>query len=157
MNPNVGLVLGIVSLFLTSYMLIYYAYLFRNTDHDVSFFLSVGIIFMIMNLFTNMGQGSRVLSVLYLVVSAAFIAAGWLVDADASKAFYTSIGPWFKAEFKDEHIGLKALSFAIAPAGIVLYFVNYKNKREVAEKCGVCGAWGLLIWVLLLWMILGIL
>lgn len=150
------LALGIVSLFLTGFMLIYYAYLFRNTDHDVSFFISVGVISMVMNLFTNMSEGARVLSVLYLIIAAAFLGLGWAVSAEGSVGFYTSIGPWWVKTFTDKNVALNLVSFILAPVGIVLFFVNYKSNRELALSCGKAGIWGLLIWLILIWMIFGI-
>ncbi len=165
------LAIGLITLFLTGFMLVYYAYLFRNTDHDVSFFISVGIIIMVMNLFTNAATvttevvdgaevtsyGAQVLSVLYLIIDAVFIAVGWAVDVEGSKNFYTSIGPWCKATFTDvATVGWKVLSFVIAPAGVVLFFVHYKSNPVLAKTCGKAGGWGLLLWVIILWTILGI-
>lgn len=151
------LALGIISLFLTAFMLIYYAYLFRETDHDVSFFISVGIISVIMNLCTNMSAGAQVLSVLYLIIAVAFLGIGWAISVSDSIGFYTSIGPWFKATFTDTSLLVwKLLSFIIAPVGIVLYFVYYNSNRELAKVCGKAGMWGLLVWILLIWMIFGI-
>lgn len=42
------------------------------------------------------------------------------------------------------------------PVGIALHFVWYGKKNEAALACGKCGAWGLLVCGILLWMILGI-
>lgn len=152
------LAIGIVTLFLTAFMMIFYAYLDRNTDHDVSFFLSVGVISMIMNLFTNGSEGAQVLSVVYLVVALAGLGLGFAVSIEGSVGFYTSIGPWFKNTFTDSATLLwKLLSFILAPVGIVLFFVFYQSDRERALICGKAGIWGLLVWLLLLWMILGIL
>ena len=147
-------VLGIITVFLTVYVLIYYAYLHRHSERDVSFFLSVSIIMLIMNLLTN---GSvDVLSFLYLAIAVIFIGVGFAVDTRETLNFYTSIGPWFKAVFTDtKTIGWQILSFCF-PAGAALYFVWYKDKKEVALKCGRCAVWGFLCIVLLLWLILGI-
>lgn len=151
------LAIGIITLFLTAFTIAYYSYLFRNTDHDVSFFISVGFISFVMNLFTNASESACVLSILYLIIAVAFIALGWAVDVDGSIGFYTSIGPWCKATFTETAvIGWKLLSFLIAPAGIVLYFVYYKSNNELARTCGKAGLWGLLLWIILLWAILGI-
>lgn len=150
------LAIGIITLLLTGFMLVYYAYLFRNTDHDVSFFISVGIISMVMNLFTNSSAAAMGLSILYLIVALAGIGLGWVVDANGSKAFYTSIGPFFKNEFSGPLVLWKVLSFALPPVGIVCYFVFYKTEKERALACGNCGLWGLLLWVLLIWAIIGI-
>lgn len=149
------LVIGILTLLLTGFMLIYYAYLFRNTDHDVSFFISIGIIAMIMNLFTNSSAGAMVLSVVYLIVAVAFIALGWAVDVDGSKAFYRSIAPFFKEQLNAPLTFWKVLSFALPPVGIVSYFVFYKSDRERALACGNCGLWGLVVWVIFIWAIVG--
>lgn len=151
------LILGIVSLFVTAFMLIFYAYLDAHTDHDVSFFLSVGLISMFMNLCTNMSESVRVLSVVYLIIAVAFLALGCAVSLEGTKEFYTSIGPWFGKTFSDsETLGWKLLSFLLAPAGIVLFFVYYKSNRERARLCGRAGLFGLLVWVVLIWMIFGI-
>ena len=150
------LALGIITLILTVFTLIFYAYLDAHTERDVSFFLSVGIISMVMNLCTNAG-GVFALSVLYLIIAVAFLALGFAVSTSDTIAFYTSIGPWFKRTFTDTKlIGWKVLSFALFPAGIALYFVHYKNNREFARICGRCGIWGLLVWVILIWTILGL-
>ncbi len=151
------LIIGIVTLFLTSFMLAYYGYLFKHTDHDVSFFLSVGIISIVMNLFTNMSASAAVLSVLYLVVALVFLGVGFAIDAHGSIAFYSSIGGWFGKVFGDgENLVWTLLSFVLSPVGIVLFFVFYRSSRERALVCGKAGLWGLLIELLLVWMILGL-
>lgn len=149
------LVIGFLTLLLTGFMLVYYAYLFRNTDHDVSFFISVGIIATIMNLLTNASAGAMVLSVVYLIVSAAFIALGWAVDADGSKAFYCSIVPFFKEQLSGPLALWRVLSFVIPPVGIVSYFVFHKSDKDRALACGNCGLWGLIVWLILIWAIVG--
>ncbi len=150
------LVLGVFTLPLTVFVLIYYSYLFRHTDHDVSFFLSVSLISLVMNLFTN-GGGLYELAFLYLGIAVLFIALGFAVDTQATVAFYTSIGPWFKNTFTNvKLIGWQALSFCF-PAGAALYFAWYKGeKHELAVECGKCALWGLLSIAVLLWAILGI-
>ena len=151
------LVLSVITLPLTIFVLIYYAYLFRHTDHDVSFFLSVSLISVIMNLFTNAG-GTYELGILYLVLAVLFIGLGFAVDAQASVKFYTSIGPWFKKTFTNTKLlGWQALSF-LFPAGMALYFAWYKkeDKHELALECGKCSLWGLLCIAVLLWAILGL-
>lgn len=153
----VYLVLSVITLPLTIFVLIYYGYLFRHTDHDVSFFLSVGLISLIMNLFTNKG-GVFELGVLYLGLAVLFIGLGFAVDARASVKFYTSIGPWFKKTFTNTKLlGWQILSL-VFPAGVGLYFAWYKNdnKRELALECGKCALWGLLCVAVLLWAILGL-
>ena len=148
--------LGIVTLLLTSYMIIFYAYLSRNTDRDVSFFMSVGFISMIMNLCTN-ASGKFGIAWLYFVVAIAFIALGFAVSTEGSIGFYTSIGPWFKNQFSDmKACGFNVLSAVCFPAGIALYFVNYKKNLTFANACGKAALWGLLLWGLLLWAILGL-
>lgn len=150
------LAIGIVTLFLTSFMLVYYGYLFKHTDHDVSFFFSVGIISVIMNLFTNMSASAAVLSIVYLVIAVAFLGVGFAIDASGSVAFYRSIGSWFGSTFGNKKLILwEVLSFLIPIAGIILYFVNYKSNREVALAAGKACLWGLLIELLLVWMIVG--
>lgn len=151
------LVLSVITLFLTVFVLIFYSYLFRNTDHDVSFFLSVGIISIIMNLFTN-GGGIYELGFLYLGIAVVFLPLGFAVDKDATIAFYTSIGPWFKKTFSDTKLlGWQALSL-LFPAGAALYFMWYKDegKHALALECGKCALWGLLFLALILWAILGL-
>ncbi len=151
------LAIGIVTLFLTSFMIAYYGYLFKHTDHDVSFFLSVGIISVVMNLFTNMSASAAVLSIVYLIVAVVFLGVGFAISPDGSIAFYTSIGGWFANIFNDaEMIAYKLISFIFSPVGILLFFVFYRSKREIAVVCGKAGAWGLLIELLLVWMILGL-
>lgn len=150
------LALGIVTLFLTGFVLIYYGYLARHTDHDVSFFLSVGIISMIMNLCTNMSSSAVVLSVLYLIIAVAFVGAGFAVSVTETVGFYKSIGPWFKNTFTNgKSIGWDLLSFVIAPVGIVLFFVYHRKDRDFADRCGKLGLWGILVWLLVIWMICG--
>ncbi len=152
----VFLVIGIITLFLTSFMLAYYGYLFKNTDHDVSFFLSVGIISIVMNLFTNMSADAAVLSVVYLVVALVFLGVGFLIDAHSSVAFYSSIGGWCAKVFDGKTVLWTLLSFVLSPVGIVLFFVFYNSDHERAILCGKAGAWGLLIELLLVWAIFGI-
>ncbi len=150
------LAIGIVTLLLTSFMIAYYGYLFKNTDHDVSFFLSVGIISIVMNLFTNMSAGAAVLSVVYLVVALVFLGVGFAIDLNGSIAFYTSIGGWFKRVFATDTLLWTLLSFILSPVGIILFFVFYNSNHERALLCGKAGLWGLLIELLLLWAILGL-
>lgn len=147
---------GVITLILTAYMLIFYAYMFRNTDNDVSFFLSVGIISFVMNLCTNAG-GVFELCYMYLGIDVLFIALGFAVNARQTISFYTSIGPWFKSTFTDTaKIGWQALSLIVAPAGIGLYFGWNKSKPELARECGKLGMWGVLLWLILIWAILGL-
>ena len=148
--------LGIVTLVLTAYMMIFYAYLSRHQDRDVSFFMSVGLISMIMNLCTNAG-GNYGIAWLYFIIAIAFIALGFAVSVSDTIGFYTSIGPWFKAQFSDiKTCGFNVLSAVCFPAGIALYFVNYKKNVTLAKNCGKAALWGILLWGLLLWAILGI-
>ncbi len=147
---------GIITLILTIFMLIFYAYQDKHGERDVSFFLSVGIISLVMNLFTNAG-GIFELCYLYLIIAVGFLALGFAVSVQNTVAFYTSIGPWFKTTFTNTKlIGWQILSMVCFPAGIVLYFVWYKEKFELAKVCGRCALWGLLLWAVLLWAILGI-
>lgn len=151
--------LGIVTLFLTAFMLIFYAYLSRHSDRDVSFFMSVGIISMVMNLCTNIG-GPYGLSVVYLIIAVGFLALGFAVSVKDTIGFYTSIGPWFKQTFTNgKLIGWEILSMVLFPAGIILYFVwcngKQEGQHEAAVACGKCGMWGFLLVGLLLWAILG--
>ena len=148
--------LGVITLFLTGYVLVYYAYLANHSERDVSFFLSVGLISMVMNLCTNAG-GVFGLAWLYLIIAVVFAGVGLAVDSVNSVAFYTSIGPWFKNTFTNAKlIGWQILSTIVFPAGIALHFALYGKDRETARACGKCGAWGLLLWGVLLWMILGL-
>lgn len=148
--------LGIITLVLTSFMMVYYAYLSRHTDRDVSFFMSIGIISIILNLYTNQ-IGLFGIAWLYFVLALAFIGLGFAVSTSGSIAFYTSIGPWFKTQFSDaKTCGLNVLSLAFFPAGIVLFFTLYKKDRALALSCGKCSLWGILLWGLLLWAILGL-
>ena len=150
------LIIGIISLLLTSFMIAYYGYIFRTTDHDVSFFVSVGIVSIVMNLFTNMSASASVLSIVYLIVAVLFLGVGFAIDLNGTIAFYTSIGGWFTRNFTDKNALWRILSFVLSPVGIVLFFVYYGSDRELAVTCGKAGAWGLLIELLLLWAILGL-
>lgn len=148
--------LGVITLVLLVFSLIYYSYLANNSDRDVSFFVSVSLILLVMNLATNASEFFGI-AFLYLIVSVLFIGLGFAVDKDESIAFYKSIGPWFKDTFTNTGlIGWEALSMIVFPAGITLYFVWYKNKPALARRCGGCSLWGILIWALLLWAILGL-
>ncbi len=148
--------LGIITLVLTAYMLVYYTYLSRHTDRDVSFFVSVGLISMIMNLCTN-AAGNFALAWLYFGIAILFVALGFAVSKSGSIQFYTSIGPWFKTQFSDmKTCGFNVLSSVIFPAGIALYFANYKKNRELALSCGKASLWGILLWAVILWAILGL-
>lgn len=148
--------LGVITLFMTGFMLIFYAYMAKNSDHDVSFFLSVGLISMVMNLCTNAG-GNFGIAWLYFIIAILFVALGFAVSVSETIGFYTSIGPWFKRTFTNTKlIGWQVLSMAIFPAGIALYFTRYKTQPEPAKTCGRCALWGIVIWAVLLWMILGL-
>lgn len=148
--------LGIITLLLTCYMMVYYAYLSRHTDRDVSFFMSVGVISIIMNLCTN-AAGKFGLAWLYLGVAILFIALGFAVSTQGSIGFYTSIGPWFKGQFSDlKQCGFNVLSAVCFPAGIVLYFVNHNKNRVFGNACGKAALWGIVLWGLILWAVLGI-
>ena len=147
--------LGIITIILTVFTLIFYAYLNKHTERDVSFFLSVGIISLVMNLGTNMG-GIFALAWLYLAISVAFLALGFAVSVPHTIGFYASIGPWFKKTFTNKSVvGWQIL--ALCPlAGIPMYFVWYKSKHELARICGRSALWGLLLLGILLWAILGV-
>ncbi len=147
---------GIISLVLTVYALIYYAYLHRHCERDVSFFLSVEIIFLFMNLCTNAGKLYG-LAWLYFITAIVFIALGWAVSVKDSIAFYKSIGPWVVNTVTDTaHIGLQLLSFILFPAGMVLYFVWYRTKSDEALFCGRMAMWGLFAWFVIVMAILGL-
>ena len=136
--------LGVVTLLLTSYMMVFYAYLAKHTDRDVSFFMSVGIISIFMNLCTNAG-GNFGIAWAYFVIALAFIALGFAVSKSGSVAFYTSIGPWFKTQFSDlKSAGFNTLSAVVFPAGIALFFANYKKDRAFANACGKASRWAIL-------------
>ncbi len=152
------LAIGIVTLFLTAFMMAFYGYINRHSDeHDVSFFLSVGIISMVMNLCTNAGGGGALyLSWLYLGIDVLFLALGFAVSVDLTLGFYKSIVPWCQRTFGNPLIGWQCLSFFVCPAGIALYFVWGKEKPEISLECGKMGLWGVLLWIMLLWTILGI-
>lgn len=155
-----NLAIGIITLFLTSFVLAYYGYINRHSDvADVSFFMSVCLISMVMNLCTNAAGGSAaVLSWLYLAVDVLFLAVGFAVSLEHTIGFYKSIVPWLTNTFSNvKLIGWQLLSLLVCPAGMVLYFVWSKGeKEEVALECGKLAVWGVLLWVILLWTILGI-
>ncbi len=151
-----NMVLGVISLFLTAFVAIYYAYLHRHTERDVSFFFAVEFISIIMNFATNAG-GVYGLSWLYFIIDVAFIALGWAVSVEASIGFYKSIVPWFKQVFSNTSlIGWQILSLIVFPCGIALHFAWYRTKSELALECGKMAMWGILCWGFLLWMILGL-
>lgn len=148
--------LGLLTLVLTVFTLIFYAYLDQHTERDVSFFLSVGIISLVMNLCTNAG-GVFGLSYLYLAISVCFLALGFAVSVPETIGFYTSIVPWCKKTFTNtKMIGWQILSLICFPAGIALFFVHYEKNTDFARVCGRCGIWGLLLWIVLIWAILGL-
>lgn len=149
--------LGIITLVLTGFMIVYYCYIANHTEeHDVSFFISVGLISMVMNLFTNASAFFGI-AWLYLGVALVFLGVGWLIDLEDSIGFYTSIGPWFESTFTNTAlIGWQILSFVIFPAGAVLYFVNYNGNNALAKACGRAAWFGCLCVLLLLWAVLGI-
>jgi len=154
------LALAIITLFLTGFAFVYYSYLSEHSEKDVSFFLSVLLISMVMNLCTNMGGNNSVIggfAIVYLIITVLFIGLGFAIDLHNTLAFYKSIGPWFKRTFTNaKMIGWQILSFIVFPAGLVLFFVDYKPQPALAKTCGRCAAFGLLVWGLLLWMILGV-
>jgi len=148
--------LGVITLFLTAYMLIFYAYMARHAERDVSFFMGVGIISMIMNLCTNAG-GLFGIAWLYFVIALAFIGLGFAVSVKDAVGFYTSIGPWFRSTFSDmKLVGFEVLSAIVFPAGIAIYFAKYRSDRALALATGKSALWGIVLWGFLLWMILGL-
>ena len=148
--------LGVITLILLVYALIYYAYLANHSDHDVSFFMSVSLILLIMNLSTN-ASGSFALSWFYLIVAVLFIGVGFAVDKHQSVRFYQSIGPWFKETFSNTKLlAVKLISFIVFPSGIIAYYMQYKTNKQSALVCGRCAAFGVLFWAVLLWAILGL-
>ena len=80
-------VLGVVTLVLLVFTLLFYAYLANHSDHDVSFFMSAGLILLVMNLATNAG-GAFGLAWLYLSASLLFLGLGFAVDRANAAAFY---------------------------------------------------------------------
>lgn len=149
-------VLGVITLFLTGFVFVYYSYLANRGERDVSFFLSVSVISMFMNLCTNQG-GVFGLSFLYLAVAVLFIGLGFAVDLDLTLAFYGSIIPWCKRTFTNTAlIGWQVLSAVLFPVGIGLYFGNYSKQPALAKECGKCAALGFVLFVILLWTILGL-
>lgn len=149
---------GIITLFLTLFTFACYSYIHRHTDeHDVSFFLSVLIISLVMNLCTNAG-GTYVLSWVYLGIDVLFLALAFAVDAGLALDFYKSIVPWCANTFTAaKTIGWQILSFFVFPAGLAFYFVWYKGEKEaLALECGKMALWGVFFWIILLWTILGI-
>ncbi len=149
--------LGIITLILTCFMIVYYCYIANHTDeHDVSFFISVGLISTVMNLCTN-ASGFFGIAWLYLVIAVLFLAAGWLIDFHTSINFYLSIGPWFIKTFTNTSVIVwQLLSFFAFPVGIVLYFVKYNGNNALARTCGRAACFGILLYGLLLWAILGL-
>ncbi len=155
-----NLAIGIITLFLTAFVLAFYGYINRHSDvADVSFFMATCLISMVMNLCTNAaGGGATVLSWLYLAVDVLFLVLGFAVSVEHTLGFYKSIGPWLSNIFSNAKLlGWQLLSLLVCPAGFALYFVWGKTeKEELALECGKLAAWGVLLWILLLWTILGI-
>ncbi len=150
-------VLGVITLILLVYTLIYYAYLANHSEHDVSFFMSVTLIMLVMNLCTNAG-GTYALSWLYLIIAVVFIGVGFAVDKEESIAFYQAIGPWFKNTFSDTAtIGFKLLSFILFPVGMICYFTMQGSNVALARTCGRSALFGLLFWAVLAWALVGLL
>ena len=146
---------GIITLFLTGFVFVYYSYLANHSERDVSFFLSVAIIFMIMNLCTNQ-DGVFGLAFLYLVVDVLFIGLGFLVDFEETLLFYQAIGPWFSRTFTNAKlIGWQVLSAVLFPVGIGLYFGFYNKDGVLAKECGKSAALGFVLCMILLWTVLG--
>lgn len=151
---------SIITVFVTIFMMVQYAYLANHTDHDVSFFLSVGLISLVMNLATN-AAAFYAIAFLYLAIAVIFICLGFAVDAGGCVAFYSSIGPWFVNTFTATNAEItdlifKVLSAVLFPVGIGLYFGFYNGKNELAKSCGRAAMFGLLCCLVLLWLILGI-
>lgn len=75
--------------------------------------------------------GILMIAILYLIVSAAFLGIGFAIDTRQTIAFYCGMGGWFKTTFTNTAlIGWRVLSLLLPPAGVVLYFVWYKEKRN---------------------------
>ncbi len=149
--------LNVLSLLILGFMLVFYGFMARNTENNVSFFLCVGMACFIANLCTISG-GAWLAAILFLIVGIAFLALGFAVNRHKTLAFYTSIGPWFKKTFTNTRmIGWQILSMAVPPAGGALYFVWYKNedKHDISLQCGKNALWGLLLWLMLIWLIVG--
>lgn len=148
--------LGVITLVLTSFTFVYYAYLANHSERDVSFFMGVSLISLVLNLCTNASHFFGI-AFLYLAIAVIFLGVGFAVDTDESVGFYTSIGPWCVKTFTNTaFIGWQVLSFVLFPAGIALYFVWNKSKPELAKACGRAGMFGLVLCGLLLWAILGL-
>ena len=148
-------ILGVITLILLIWSLIYYSYLANHSEHDVSFFMGVTLILLVMNLATN-AAGTFGLAWVYLIVSVIFLGVGFAVDQHTSAAFYRSIGPWFKKTSTDPAIGYRLLSLIIPIVGIVCYFALPDNKTALARTCGKSALWGIVWWLFLCWAIIGI-
>ncbi len=149
--------LNVLSLLVLGFMLIFYGFMANRSENNVSFFLCVGLICFIANLCTISG-GAWLAAILFLIIGLGFLGLGFVVNRHKATEFYTSIGPWFKKTFTNKSlIGWQALSMIVPPAGAVLYFVWYKNeaKHDVCLECGRNALWGILLWLCLIWLIVG--
>ncbi|MBO5045412.1 MAG: hypothetical protein J6C93_00905 [Clostridia bacterium] len=147
--------LSVITLLVTVFTIGYFTYMFHATENNVAFFLCVEIFAFVANLLT-ISSGAFTISILYLVASVAFLGIGFAINKKKTIAFYTGIGGWFKRIFTNkETFGWQILSFLLPPAGIALYFVNYKANRSRAEICGKMGLWGVILWVSVICLILG--
>lgn len=146
--------LSVITLLLTAFTIVFYGYLFKKTEHSVSFFICVEMFAFVANLCT-ITAGSWMIAILYLIVSAAFLGIGFAIDTRQTIAFYCGMGGWFKTTFTNTAlIGWRVLSLLLPPAGVVLYFVWYKEKKELSHECGKMAIWGVLLWLVMIWLIL---
>jgi hypothetical protein len=146
---------SVLTLILTIFTLVFYGYMFRHTEHSVGFFLCVELYALIANFLTN-SSGFFSISILYLIISLAFLGIGFAINTKQTLTFYTSIGGWCKNLVADLPLfGWRMLSLFVPPAGIVLYFVWYRNPSKPALECGRMAIWGILLWLAVIWLVLG--
>ena len=148
-------ILGVITLILLIWSLIYYSYLANHSEHDVSFFMSVTLILLVMNLATN-AAGTFGLAWVYLIVSVIFLGVGFAIDKHTSVAFYQSIGPWFKKTFTDSAFVYHIFCFLFCPVALICYFTLQKTNVTLARSCGRSGLFGLLFGIVLVWAVFGL-
>ena len=150
-----GILLSYVGLALTVVVMIYYCYIANHSDRDVSFFLSVLIISVVLNLVT-LTIGTYGLGWLYIAVAVVFFGVGFALSPAEAVGSFADFGRWLKHQFSAFKIwGFNVLCFIVFPVGIILYFVKHDKDRAFACQCGKASLWGIICWAILIWAIVG--
>lgn len=150
--------LNLLSLLVTAFVVAYFSFFSKKSDHSLSFFLCVSICMFIANLLTaSAGGGAYYAAIGYLIVDVIFLGLAFAVNAGEAVDCYKEFAVWGKRTFVgNQYLVLQLLSFFIFPAGIVLYFINYKKDNAKALTCGKCALWGIVFWASLIWFICGV-